>query len=175
MPDDGVPLTPNDQLLRTHEIYQLAKLFVQQGVTKIRLTGGEPTLRKDLVELVGMDGLWLAGWLADSYSPTRSFVRAFRYVTMRYDTMQHHTMYRRPAHTETAWAAIHLDDVEWTGAEAETGIVTGCVGLDWEGGREGRQRREGEIGSEKGIGRPGSWTHHTKHLLRSGWLGWAQH
>ena len=30
-----------------------ARLFVEAGVTKIRLTGGEPTLRSDIVELTG--------------------------------------------------------------------------------------------------------------------------
>lgn len=46
MPEEGVPLTERTQLLTTDEIIYLAKIFVQQGVTKIRLTGGEPTVRK---------------------------------------------------------------------------------------------------------------------------------
>lgn len=53
MPEEGVPLTPGDQLLRTDEIVRLAKHFVRNGVRKIRLTGGEPTLRKDLLDIVG--------------------------------------------------------------------------------------------------------------------------
>lgn len=52
MPEEGVPLTPNDQLLDKEEILRLARLFVSQGVTKIRLTGGEPTVRPDIIELV---------------------------------------------------------------------------------------------------------------------------
>ncbi|ORE22234.1 molybdenum cofactor synthesis 1, isoform CRA_a [Rhizopus microsporus] len=52
MPEEGVPLTPNAQLLTKEEILHLARLFVEQGVTKIRLTGGEPTVRSDIVELV---------------------------------------------------------------------------------------------------------------------------
>lgn len=55
MPSDGVPLTPKEKLLTTDEILHLAKLFVKQGVTKIRLTGGEPTVRKDLLDIVGKD------------------------------------------------------------------------------------------------------------------------
>lgn len=55
MPADGVDLSPPDHLLSTPEILRLARLFVSQGVTKIRLTGGEPTLRRDLVDL--MEGL----------------------------------------------------------------------------------------------------------------------
>ncbi|GAA5913934.1 uncharacterized protein JCM6883_000126 [Sporobolomyces salmoneus] len=52
MPSDGVPLLPRDDLLTTDEIERTAKLFVQNGVKKIRLTGGEPTVRKDLVDVV---------------------------------------------------------------------------------------------------------------------------
>ncbi len=52
MPEEGVELTPDSQILTTPEIIKIAKLFVSEGVTKIRLTGGEPTLRKDLEDLV---------------------------------------------------------------------------------------------------------------------------
>jgi cyclic pyranopterin phosphate synthase len=52
MPSEGIDLTPSDKLLTSTEIIRLASLFVDQGVTKIRLTGGEPTVRKDCVELV---------------------------------------------------------------------------------------------------------------------------
>ncbi|KAI8849718.1 hypothetical protein BC829DRAFT_425257 [Chytridium lagenaria] len=52
MPPEGVPLTPSTHLLTTPEILRLARLFVLQNVTKIRLTGGEPTVRKDLLEIV---------------------------------------------------------------------------------------------------------------------------
>lgn len=51
MPEEGVELTPGQQLLSTEEVLRLARLFVGAGVDKIRLTGGEPTLRSDLVEL----------------------------------------------------------------------------------------------------------------------------
>ncbi|KAK3818818.1 MAG: molybdopterin cofactor [Benniella sp.] len=52
MPAEGVELSPNEDILTTPEIIRLARLFVREGVTKIRLTGGEPTVRKDIVELV---------------------------------------------------------------------------------------------------------------------------
>lgn len=52
MPEDGVQLSPPLQNLTTTEIIYLSRLFVEQGVTKIRLTGGEPTVRKDIVGLV---------------------------------------------------------------------------------------------------------------------------
>ncbi|CAL5229664.1 g13029 [Coccomyxa viridis] len=51
MPEEGVDLSPSSELLTTEEILRLAGIFASAGVDKIRLTGGEPTLRRDLVEL----------------------------------------------------------------------------------------------------------------------------
>ncbi|XP_010414059.1 PREDICTED: cyclic pyranopterin monophosphate synthase, mitochondrial isoform X1 [Camelina sativa] len=51
MPSEGVELTPNSDLLSQSEIVRLAGLFVSAGVNKIRLTGGEPTVRKDIEEI----------------------------------------------------------------------------------------------------------------------------
>src|SRR6266487_4924550 len=45
---------PKDQLLSFEEITRLARAFAAEGVSKIRLTGGEPLLRRDLEQLVGM-------------------------------------------------------------------------------------------------------------------------
>lgn len=53
MPSDGVPLTPDNELLTSDEIVTLASTFVREGVTKIRLTGGEPLVRSDIESLVG--------------------------------------------------------------------------------------------------------------------------
>lgn len=52
MPEEGVKLSPSSSLLTTDEVIHLATLFVSQGVNKIRLTGGEPLLRSDLVEII---------------------------------------------------------------------------------------------------------------------------
>ncbi|CRL19787.1 Radical SAM [Penicillium camemberti] len=52
MPEEGIDLSPQPQLLTSPEIVYLSSLFVSQGVTKIRLTGGEPTVRKDIVPLM---------------------------------------------------------------------------------------------------------------------------
>ena len=48
MPAEGVPLTPRNHIMTFEEIYTIAKTFVDHGVTKIRLTGGEPLIRKDI-------------------------------------------------------------------------------------------------------------------------------
>ncbi|XP_029114555.1 molybdenum cofactor biosynthesis protein 1 isoform X2 [Scleropages formosus] len=52
MPEDGVKLTPRGQLLTTEEVLTLARLFVSEGVQKIRLTGGEPLIRPDILDIV---------------------------------------------------------------------------------------------------------------------------
>lgn len=52
MPEEGIQLSPNKDILTTAEIYYLSALFVNQGVNKIRLTGGEPTVRKDIIPLM---------------------------------------------------------------------------------------------------------------------------
>ncbi|XP_057607941.1 molybdenum cofactor biosynthesis protein 1 isoform X3 [Chionomys nivalis] len=52
MPEEGVSLTPKADLLTTEEILTLARLFVKEGVDKIRLTGGEPLIRPDVVDIV---------------------------------------------------------------------------------------------------------------------------
>ena len=48
MPEEGVKLSPKSHLMTYEEIYEIAKTFVDNGVTKIRLTGGEPLIRKDI-------------------------------------------------------------------------------------------------------------------------------
>ncbi|KAB7505826.1 Molybdenum cofactor biosynthesis protein 1 [Armadillidium nasatum] len=53
MPGEGVDLTPNNKLLTTEELIEISRLFVNEGVDKIRLTGGEPMIRKDLVHIIG--------------------------------------------------------------------------------------------------------------------------
>ena len=51
-----MPLSPSTHLLTTPEIVYISSLFVNQGVNKIRLTGGEPTVRKDIVPLMQQIG-----------------------------------------------------------------------------------------------------------------------
>lgn len=53
MPSEGVELSPREHILTDDEVIRLSKLFVRSGVTKIRLTGGEPTVRKGLGDIVG--------------------------------------------------------------------------------------------------------------------------
>lgn len=52
MPADGIALSPKASLMTAEEILGIAQTFVQNGVDKIRLTGGEPLLRKDFPEII---------------------------------------------------------------------------------------------------------------------------
>ncbi|CAD6442989.1 53dd0e4b-429d-4643-9806-4cc70e8b6ff1 [Sclerotinia trifoliorum] len=56
MPEEGVPQSPQPDLLTTPEIVLLSSIFVSQGVSKIRLTGGEPTVRRDILPLMRQIG-----------------------------------------------------------------------------------------------------------------------
>jgi cyclic pyranopterin phosphate synthase len=49
----GYRFLPRPELLSFEEIERLARLFVAQGVEKIRITGGEPLLRHELPSLIG--------------------------------------------------------------------------------------------------------------------------
>jgi GTP 3',8-cyclase len=52
MPEDGVKFMPRQEILSFEEIARVARVAVSMGVRKLRLTGGEPLLRKDLPVLI---------------------------------------------------------------------------------------------------------------------------
>lgn len=52
MPAEGLPFFPDEKVLSCAEIIQLTKNLARMGVTKVRLTGGEPLLRTDILEII---------------------------------------------------------------------------------------------------------------------------
>lgn len=52
MPEEDYQFTPASRLMQAGEIEAIARAFVGQGVTKIRLTGGEPLVRKDAADIL---------------------------------------------------------------------------------------------------------------------------
>ncbi|MEP3389937.1 MAG: GTP 3',8-cyclase MoaA [Reichenbachiella sp.] len=52
MPAEGIDYLPKKELLSYEEIIRLATVFASLGIKKIRLTGGEPFLRKDFISLL---------------------------------------------------------------------------------------------------------------------------
>ena len=52
MPPGGIPFLPRSNILTFEEITRVARIFLQMGGKKLRITGGEPLLRKNIVALV---------------------------------------------------------------------------------------------------------------------------
>jgi GTP 3',8-cyclase len=61
MPEEGIELLKHTDILSFEEIADFTRMAVTNGITKVRLTGGEPLVRKNIIELVSMlasiDGL----------------------------------------------------------------------------------------------------------------------
>uniref|UniRef100_A0A7S3A0W3 GTP 3',8-cyclase n=1 Tax=Rhodosorus marinus TaxID=101924 RepID=A0A7S3A0W3_9RHOD len=58
MPEEGIELSPSNELLTASEIERISKVFLSYGVDKIRLTGGEPLVRKDFDDIVQRIGAY---------------------------------------------------------------------------------------------------------------------
>lgn len=52
IPEDGICKISHNDVLRIEEIFKIAEIFVSLGVEKIRLTGGEPLVRRGVINLV---------------------------------------------------------------------------------------------------------------------------
>ena len=52
MPGEEVDFIHHEKLLSTEEILKIVKAFEELGVTKVKITGGEPLVRKDIIELI---------------------------------------------------------------------------------------------------------------------------
>ena len=63
MPEEGVPLLPAEDILSFEEIVDVARAAINLGIIRIRLTGGEPLVRRNVAVLVRM--LASIGRLAD--------------------------------------------------------------------------------------------------------------
>lgn len=61
MPEEGIEYLPREELLTYEEMVRLVRAFVPLGITKLRLTGGEPFLRRDFMDFLrtlrGIEGL----------------------------------------------------------------------------------------------------------------------
>ena len=54
MPEEGQPLVRREDILSFEEIHEATRTMVEMGIEKVRLTGGEPLVRKDILVLVEM-------------------------------------------------------------------------------------------------------------------------
>jgi len=96
MPEDDYTWLPREDMLQFEEIATLVDVFLSLGVDKLRLTGGEPLLRRDLPTLVGM--LATKSGLADLAITTNGILLAdqidglraagLRRITVSLDTLR---------------------------------------------------------------------------------------
>jgi cyclic pyranopterin phosphate synthase len=52
MPEEGIPIIPHEEILTYEEILRIVRVFAKEGISKVRLTGGEPLVRKGIVDFV---------------------------------------------------------------------------------------------------------------------------
>jgi len=52
MPEEGIPLIPHEEILTYEEISRIVRVFAVEGISKVRLTGGEPLVRKGIVDFI---------------------------------------------------------------------------------------------------------------------------
>jgi cyclic pyranopterin phosphate synthase len=132
MPEDGVQLKPREEILRFEEIERLATLFVQAGVDKIRLTGGEPLVRKGVDEIVSrigrIVGLHAYGITTNGLLLQR-FLPALRragitHVNVSLDTLK---AARFQAITRREGLANVLESIEAVSQEADMQAKVNCV------------------------------------------------
>jgi cyclic pyranopterin phosphate synthase len=127
------PFLDRSEVLRFEEILRLAKIFVGQGVRKLRITGGEPLLRKDLPELVrqlsGLEGLedlalTTNGALLSELAPTLKSA-GLRRLTVSLDTLRPER-FRELCHTEIPLEKV-LEGLKQAREAGFTGIKLNCV------------------------------------------------
>ena len=77
MPAQGIDIVPRKELLTFKEMYRLIRVLTELGVTKVRLTGGEPFVRKDFVgflEMLSYNDLLIAVEFYDDFTVLRGIL-----------------------------------------------------------------------------------------------------
>lgn len=117
LPAEGVPCLPRAQLLTTDEIVRVARLFLAMGGRRLKLTGGEPLMRPDVVRVVsalaGLPGLADLGLTTNGFY-LRRLAPALRLaglqrVNISLDSMEpaRFAALTRSGSWRTVWAGIH--------------------------------------------------------------------
>ncbi len=135
MPADGVEFMPREELLTYDELERIVKVFVNLGIEKVRITGGEPTVRKDIVELVRRIGklplrsfaMTTNGYLLHDLADDLKRAGLHR-VNISLDTM-HREKFERMARFdgfEQTWKAIwHALEIGFNPVKINTVVMNG--------------------------------------------------
>ena len=76
MPEKGIDFQPKANLLKREEIIRIINIAARMGITKIRYTGGEPLLRKDIVEIISTSyGIGDESFAYSMYNATHIYFR----------------------------------------------------------------------------------------------------
>ncbi|HEY1733009.1 MAG TPA: GTP 3',8-cyclase MoaA [Acidimicrobiales bacterium] len=122
MPEEGVPVRPKDELLRGDEIVRVARVAYGLGVRTVRLTGGEPLLRSDIVDIVGalsaigFEDLALTtnGWRLARMAPALAAAGLSR-VNVSCDSLQSARFAAIRRRGQLRWALAGMDAAEQAG------------------------------------------------------------
>ena len=95
MPEEGTEVSPRDELLTTDELIRVVSIAVREGIRKVRLTGGEPLVNKEILRIVrgiaecGVDDLSLTtnGYLLPELAQPLKAAGLHR-VNISLDTLQ---------------------------------------------------------------------------------------
>ncbi len=116
MPEEGIELIPHESILTFEEIIRVVEVFAKSGISKIRLTGGEPLVRRGIVSLIrrlrqinGIDDLSLTtnGLLLEAFAEPL-FGAGLKRINISLDSLRPERFYhitRRDAFHEV-WAGI---------------------------------------------------------------------
>ncbi len=116
MPEAGLPLTPHEQILTYEELLRIVRVFSEEGISKVRLTGGEPLIRKGIVRfistLAGIKGikdlsLTTNGVLLKEFAYDLKMAGLKR-VNISLDSLNRERFFRitRRDHFDLVWAGI---------------------------------------------------------------------
>jgi len=134
MPEEEYVWLPREEILHFGEIAALADVFLDLGVDKVRLTGGEPLLRRDLPRLVAM--LAARPRIADLAMTTNGILLAehaaalkaagLHRVTVSLDTLdpdRFARLTRRPSHAQVLEGIASLAPAGFTGTKLDTVVI----------------------------------------------------
>ena len=97
MPAHGIDIVPRQELLTFKEMYRLIRILTELGVNKVRLTGGEPFVRKDFVgflemlshnDLLDAINITTNGALISKHIPTIEKLEKVKKINLSIDSLQ---------------------------------------------------------------------------------------
>ena len=136
MPEEEYVWLPREDILHFGEIAALADVFLDLGVDKVRLTGGEPLLRRDLPRLVRMLAakprirdlaMTTNGVLLAEHAPALKAAGLHR-VTVSLDTLDPQRFARltsRPTHAQVLEGLASLSPAGFTQTKLDTVVIRG--------------------------------------------------